>query len=40
MEEFSDNPQKIWQTNIFGKPLSELVGEGIQSKLYRMPESA
>lgn len=40
MEEFSDNPQKIWQTNIFGKPLSELVREGIQSKLYRMPESA
>ncbi|PRR74676.1 Stage IV sporulation protein A [Moorella humiferrea] len=40
MEEFEDNPQKIWQTNVFGKSLSELVREGIQSKLYRMPESA
>lgn len=40
MEEFEDNPQKIWQTNIFGKSLSELVKESIQSKLYRMPENA
>ncbi|MDN5347632.1 MAG: stage sporulation protein [Clostridia bacterium] len=40
MEEFEENPQKIWETNIFGKPLSELVREGIQGKLYRMPENA
>ncbi|AKX96736.1 stage IV sporulation protein A [Neomoorella thermoacetica] len=40
MEEFEDNPQKIWQTNVFGKSLSDLVREGIQSKLYRMPENA
>lgn len=40
LEEFEDDPQKIWQTNIFGKSLHELVQEGIQSKLYRMPENA
>lgn len=40
MEGFEDNPQGLWQTNIFGKSLSELVKEGIQSKLYRMPENA
>jgi stage IV sporulation protein A len=40
MEEFEDNPQKIWDTNIFGKSLSDLVREGIQGKLYHMPESA
>jgi len=40
MQEFEDNPQKIWQTNVFGKSLSELVKEGIQSKIYRMPENA
>jgi len=40
LDEFEDDPQKIWQTNIFGKPLSQLVREGIQSKLYRMPENA
>ncbi|MCR6545883.1 stage IV sporulation protein A [Dehalobacterium formicoaceticum] len=40
LEEFEDNPQKIWETNIFGKSLHELVQEGIQGKLYRMPENA
>lgn len=40
MEEFEENPQKIWETNIFGKSLSDLVREGIQGKLYHMPENA
>ncbi|NLK00616.1 MAG: stage IV sporulation protein A [Clostridia bacterium] len=40
LEEFEDSPEKIWQTNIFGKSLHDLVKEGIQSKLYRMPENA
>jgi len=40
LEEFEDNPEKIWETNIFGKSLHDLVREGIQSKLYRMPENA
>ena len=40
LSEFEDSPQKIWQTNIFGKPLNELVQEGIQSKVCRMPENA
>lgn len=40
LDEFEDDPQKIWNTNIFGKSLHELVQEGIQGKLYRMPENA
>ena len=40
MDEFEDDPQKIWSTNIFGKSLHELVSEGISGKLYRMPEQA
>lgn len=40
LEEFEDNPEKIWETNIFGKSLNDLVREGIQGKLYRMPEKA
>ena len=40
LEEFEDNPEKIWDTNIFGKSLNDLVREGIQGKLYRMPEKA
>ncbi|NLJ33742.1 MAG: stage IV sporulation protein A [Firmicutes bacterium] len=39
-EEFEDNPAKLWQTNIFGKSLHELVKDGIRNKLYRMPENA
>jgi len=40
LDEFEDDPQKIWSTNVFGKSLSELVSEGISGKLYRMPEDA
>lgn len=40
LDEFEDNPQKLWQTNLFSKSLHELVQEGIQSKLYHMPEDA
>ena len=38
--EFEDDPQKIWESNIFGKSLHELVNEGLHNKLYRMPAEA
>jgi len=38
--QFEDEPQKIWQTQLFGKSLEQLVREGMQTKLYRMPEHA
>ena len=37
--EFEDDPQKIWQTNVFGKSLQDLVTEGISAKLCRMPDN-
>ena len=40
MKEFEDDPTKIWQSNIFGKSLHELVNEGLQTKLMKMPEEA
>lgn len=40
LEKFEDDPKKLWDFDIFGKSLHELVQEGIQSKLYRMPEDA
>lgn len=40
LSEFENDPQKIWESNIFGKSLHELVNEGLQNKLYRMPEDA
>ncbi len=39
LNEFEDDPQKIWNTNVFGKSLSDLVSEGISGKLYKMPEN-
>ncbi len=40
MNDYEDQPEKIWDTNIFGKSLSELVSEGLHSKLYRLPPDA
>ncbi|BAF59786.1 MAG: stage IV sporulation protein A [Pelotomaculum sp.] len=40
LKEFEDNPQKIWNSEIFGKSVHDLVREGIQNKLHRMPENA
>jgi len=38
MGEFESDPGRIWETNMFGKPLSSLVKEGLSNKLMRMPE--
>jgi len=40
LKEFEESPAKIWQSNIFGKSLHELVNEGLHNKLYRMPTDA
>ena len=40
LSEFESDPKKIWESNIFGKILHELVNEGLQNKLARMPEDA
>ena len=40
LEEFEGAPQKIWESNIFGKSLHELVNEGLHNKLYRLPADA
>lgn len=40
LDGFEDNPAKIWQSNIFGKSLFELVNEGLHNKLYKMPTDA
>ncbi len=40
LNEFEENPKKIWDSNIFGKSLHDLVREGIQNKIHRMPENA
>jgi len=40
LKEFEESPQKIWESNIFGKSLHELVNEGLRNKLLHMPQDA
>lgn len=39
MDEFENEPARIWDTNIFGKPLYEMVTEQMESKLTNVPEN-
>lgn len=40
LSEYEGNTEKLWESNIFGKSLFELVSEGLNSKLSRMPDEA
>ncbi len=40
LDGFEEDPQKLWESEMFGKSLHDLVREGIQNKLHRMPENA
>ena len=40
LKEYENDTEKIWDSNIFGKSVYELVSEGLWSKLRRMPEEA
>ncbi|HHY06543.1 MAG TPA: stage IV sporulation protein A [Clostridia bacterium] len=38
-DKFQENPSQIWNYDIFGKSLHDLVREGIQGKLQAVPEN-
>lgn len=38
LSEFDQNPEKIWETNMFGKSLNALVNEELSGKLAAMPQ--
>lgn len=40
LEQYERQPERIWQADFLGKSLPDLVREGIDSKLHRMPENA
>ena len=40
LQEFEGEPQRIWQSNIFGRSFHELINEDLASKLKHMPEDA
>ena len=38
LEQFENDKSQIWQSNMFGKSLEVLVKEGLQNKLFKMPD--
>ena len=38
LQEFEGNVGKIWESNIFGKSLYDIAGEGLNAKIKKMPE--
>ncbi len=40
LDEFEEKPEKIWESNMFGKTLYELVNDGLHAKLENMPDDA
>ena len=38
--EYQDNTEKLWQSNIFGKSVYDLVSDGLTTKLTRIPSES
>ena len=38
--EFEEDPERVWDFNMFGKSLYEMLGEGIKVKMQNMPEES
>ena len=40
LDEFEDSPERLWESNMFGRSLYELVNDGLHSKLDNMPDES
>ena len=40
LEGYDGDIQRIWESNIFGKPLNDIAAEGLSNKIRAMPEDA
>lgn len=40
LEEFEEDPSSLWNTDLFGRSIYELVNEGLHAKLEHMPSDA
>ncbi|MGN1113728.1 MAG: stage IV sporulation protein A [Oscillospiraceae bacterium] len=40
LNDYEESPEKIWESNIFGKSLNELVNEGLEAKMAKLPDDA
>lgn len=39
LEDYENNPNEIWNSEIFGRKLSEVVNDGVKAKIYMLPEN-
>ncbi len=40
LREFEEDPKQIWESNLFGRSLYELINDGLHAKLAHMPDDA
>ncbi|MBR6336508.1 MAG: stage IV sporulation protein A, partial [Ruminococcus sp.] len=40
MSDYESEPDKLWRSNIFGKSFSDLVNEGLVTKMNTLPDDA
>ena len=40
ISEYEDAPEKVWESNMFGKSLYDLVSDGMRAKLEHMPDES
>lgn len=40
LQEFEGDTSRIWESNMFGKSLFDIAGEGLNTKIKRMPDEA
>ena len=38
--EYEENPKKLWESNMFGKSLYDLMNDGLEGKLAHMPDES
>ena len=39
-DEFEENPERVWEYNMFGKSLYDMVNDGMNAKLSHMPDDS
>ena len=40
LDEFEEDPKRVWESNMFGKSLYDLVNDGMNAKLINIPDDA
>ena len=40
ISEYEEAPEKVWESNMFGKSLYDLVSDGMKTKLEHMPDES